>query len=209
MQEANKKPIAETISIEEIFNLGNSVEDDMVKALFFVCYLTGARIGEAIGITRRDIRVSTTKNELLIDLKTEKRKDHPIRTIPILIMDNVSHTDFNYFETEMVTHILKYTENLSPEALVFPISRQRGFNLLVRYFNVTVRYRLKDNTATEVMPKKINPHYLRHCRLTHLRQEYGYDMLSLMRFAGWKDTQMCNIYLHLGYKDLTKEMLKP
>jgi integrase len=208
MQEENKKPIAETISIEEIFTLGNTVDDDMVKALFFLCYLTGARIGEAIGLTQRDIRLSTNKNELLIDLRTEKRKDHPIRTIPVLIMDNDKHEDFNHFETEMVTHILKYIDPFAPEALVFPISRQRGFNVFVRYFTVNVRYRLKDNTFTEVMPKKINPHYLRHCRLTHLRQEYGYDMLSLMRFAGWKDTQMCNIYLHLGYKDLTKEMLK-
>jgi integrase len=208
MQDDVSKPVAEVISIEELYEIGNSTENTVAKVLFFLCYLSGSRIGEAIELTRRDIHKSTSENELLIELKTEKRQDHPIRTIPILIIDNPNHKLFNAYEKKMATAIINYIKDMKPDEIAFPISRQRAFNLFTKYFSTNVRFHLKDNTATDIEEKKINPHYLRHCRLTHLRQEYGYDVVSLMRFAGWKDSQMANIYLHIGYKDLTREMLR-
>lgn len=208
MEDYNIKPVADTIPINEVFELGKDTEDDMVRSLFYLCYLSGARIGEAIQLTKRDVHISTSGEELLIELKTEKRKDHPIRVIPILIIDNPNHTVFNMYEKQMASVIINYVKRFKEDDLVFPISRQQSFNIFTKQFNTRVRYRLKDNTPTDLDVKKINPHYLRHCRLTHLRQEYGYDVVSLMRFAGWKDSQMANIYLHLGYKDLRNEMMK-
>ena len=42
--------------------------------------------------------------------------------------------------------------------------------------------------------KNINPHYLRHCRLSHYA-DHGLDILDLMYVAGWSTPNMASIYV--------------
>jgi integrase len=200
------KPIADTIKIEELYEIGNSIQIPYLRSAFFIMYLTGARIGELIKISKRDIEL-TEDNTLVIKLITEKNKSHPIRSIPIICYDNPKHSQFNDIERKMCLDILTYIESNKPDELLFDMSRFDAYHKFVRNFETTVRYKLGNNVM-DSMIKRINPHYLRHCRLTHLRQEYGYDAISLMQFAGWSNTNPAATYLHIGYKDLSNEMLK-
>ena len=198
------KPVADVIEIDELYKIGNTIEDGKIKALFYLCYLSGARVGEAIKLTRRDIKI--VNEAMVISLYTEKHKGNPTREIPIVIIENKNHISYNTIEREMANVILDYIKDIPPEANLFPHSRQSVFNMFVRYFFTNVRFKHEGNIV-DTQLKRINPHYLRHCRITHLRKEYGYDALDLVRFAGWTDTRPATVYLHLGHKELSKKML--
>ena len=203
------KPIPETVSIEEIYELGGSLESND-RLLFYILYITAARISEALKIRKRDIESEQLNDDFVVKFKvfTHKNRFHPIRNIPIIVFkdDNITK-EHQRIEKKMIEFIFSMIEKIEPDNRIFNLSRRNAYNRLNRNLKIIVRATYK-NDVIDYHEHKLNPHYLRHCRLTHLRELYGFDDLALKQVAGWTNTAPCNRYVHTGYRDLIKEMLK-
>lgn len=196
-----KKPIPEAVSMDEIYILGRQYKDPRIRALFFFCYLTGARISEALATTPKDINRTSSQelgDYITVRLLTRKNKRIPIRDVPVPL---------RHREGEMMAYMDAY---LNVER---PARGSRNFGYLTRTnawnrlseVKVVVRA-LHGRDIIEKYERGINPHYLRHCRLTHLVQHYGFNEIQLMRFAGWTNTKPATVYVHLNWMDLAKVM---
>lgn len=190
------KPIPEAMTMGEILQLGGTYQDTGDQALFYFCYLTGARISEALDVTARDIQ--DKGDYLTVKLITRKNQRVPFREVPIPTTQK---------ERPMLSHIYEYIKG-DPGDRIFPgLSRNNAWFRLSRK-SIRIRAILLGENREIIRDyvKKINPHYLRHCRLTHLVQHYGYNELRLMRFAGWTNTQPAIVYVHLNWMDLAVAM---
>ena len=152
------------------------------QALFSILYLTNSRVSEITKRLRKnqiEIKNMNSKRYILFkDLHTEKNRQHPLRNIPVLIEK----------EHPMADIVLKYIELYNDNNLLFPISRQRAWQIIKKMCGQRC-------------------HYLRHSRLTHLMTEYGIGEVLLSRMAGWKDTRMATTYVHLSWQDAAEMML--
>ena len=48
------------------------------------------------------------------------------------------------------------------------------------------------------------PHFLRHCRLSHLAEHHHFDAIKLMYWAGWTDPKLANIYVRMDWRALAE-----
>lgn len=200
------KPVFDTIDIERLYELGEIIKDKRIRALYFIMYLSGARVSEALNLRARDIRL-TDSGEFVITILTLKNREHPKRSNPVLYNANPKHEYYHHYEKKMVDFVIGYISGFNPDDKLFNMTRQSVFNKFTHsLFTHTAATHGK--TIIDDIEKRINPHYLRHCRLTHLVQEYGYTEIPLMIFAGWSNTDMCRTYIHIGFKNLANEMKK-
>lgn len=196
-----KKPIPEAVTMDDIYTIGNNYKDPRDRTLFYFCYLTGARISEALGVKGSDLAMIRSKklgDYLTVRLVTRKNKRIPFRDVPVPL---------KYKEGQMVNYIFGYKEieTLTENEKIFPhLSRTNAWNRLTKE-TVNVRA-IYGREILERHTHKINPHYLRHCRLTHLVQKYGFNGIQLMQFAGWSNTKPATVYVHLNWMDLAKVM---
>jgi len=205
-----KKLVADTISIKEVYELGRSLDNIENKCLFYLLYLSAARVSEALAMKTRDIEFIFVGNERLIifSIRTIKRKDRPIRKVPAVIEDTVKKDKFMY-EKLMSKVIEDYISDKLMEEHIFT---HTDYHTVTNYFRRKLSISVdavNKNTGkiTENIDYKIHPHYLRHCRITHLRSMYGFDALDLKQAAGWKDIKMTDTYLHMGWKNLYERMV--
>ena len=192
-----KRPIPDVISMKEVLDLSYKLAPND-QILYLILYLTGARIGEVLRLQVRDINISD--EFMTFNIYTEKNRRHPIREIPVRIRANTANP-----ETVMADIIIEGIANKSPDTYLFNISRylaHKRINKLSIVTKATI-----GNERLEYYELKIYPHYLRHCRLTHLRQLYAFDALAMMQFAGWSNVAPTRIYVHSGVKDLMKLMV--
>lgn len=198
-----KKPVPEAMSMSEILKLGERYEAPQDRALLYFCYLTGCRITEALEARVEDIQ--RTRHVRLgematVKLITLKNRRVPFRIVPVLMKE---------IEEPMVSYIYSYieVEGRSGKEKIFAwLQRTNAWN---RMSKRKIMVRAIDKSRKQIIPefvKKVNPHYLRHCRLTHLVQHYSFNEIQLMRFAGWTNTKPAIVYVHLDWMDLAKVM---
>jgi len=194
---AGKKPVPEAMRMKDLVELGKRYSNPEDRALFYFCYLTGARISEALDVTPEDIhehRSEELGEYLTVRLLTRKNRRAKIRDVPVPLQQA---------EKAMVSYVNKYKG--SGDGKIFTgLSRTNAWNRLSK-----VSISVRAIRGKEILPeftKGVNPHYLRHCRLTHLVQHYGFNELQLMRFAGWTNTKPAIVYVHLNWMDLAKVM---
>lgn len=197
----SRKPVSEALTMGDIYTIGNRYEDPQSRALFFLCYLTGARISEALAVTPRDINTANLKGLgdcVTVRLLTRKNKKVPIRDVPVLMAHK---------EGEMMAYVSSYISVEGPaktDKIFGHLTRTNAWNKLTSQ-KIIVRA-LHGRKILEEHEQRINPHYLRHCRLTHLVQHYGLNDIQLMRFAGWSNTKPAIVYVHLNWMDLARVM---
>lgn len=204
-----RKPIPFPIAINEIEPLAQ-LYPEPYDMLFRVCYLYGARIGEALTLRYSDLKLTRDnygRDILTAHILTEKNKRTPFRVLPA-IAGGVNLTPFQKEEAKITAKLLAALPD-AREGLVFPgITRQ----LAHYYFNkqaIAIRaFLMSERRIIDLEEFRIYPHYLRHCRLTHLVEEYGYDHIKLMQYAGWTDVRPASIYLQLDWHNLA-EAMKP
>jgi len=165
-------------------------------------YLTGARISEAINVKRKHLEIRNN-NLFVVNLKTLKSRVYPIRQLPIAPIK----TDKPFFELFSTYLEENYFEE---DDFIFPFQSR---------FNVFYRLRkIKINKLLQLDPKqkkwieedfRIHPHYLRHCRLSHLASIFDFNEIQLMKFAGWSSTKPTIFYVKLSYQDILKKMIQP
>jgi len=193
-----KKPIPDAITFQQVVDVCHSYRAPEDRALATFLYLFGARVGEALRSLAGDLRLEELKGKqyLIINLSAEKKKQTSTRTVPISLEGP---------DKELARELMEYAAQATPEQKLFTLSRQRAYNHLSEQ-KVEVRVQKVDG-SWEIKPDfKIHPHYFRHCRATHLMtiREPRFDQIRLMKFFGWKSSEMVLRYGHLVWQDLTE-----
>jgi integrase len=166
-------------TIEQIKEMALSVPDERIRALFVMGYLTAGRISEIIEIQKKDLKPEKVdgRDVLLIRMINRKNRKIKHKEIGIPIDTNL----------ELIKILGTYLNTLTPLDLLFPFSTARARKLFKQHYN-------------------INPHYLRHVRVTHLVRDYELDPYSIEMIAGWSNLLPLEAYKHLKWKDATRKL---
>ncbi len=149
------------------------------KVLFLLTYLTAGRISEVVSLIKENFEITKKDGSdyLTVQLENRKHRKRKFKTIPIPLVR----------EKELVEPVLDYLSVIS------------GPNLFK--FKTTRR-------ARQIIDKSgMNPHWLRHIRLTHLTTIYDMKEVQIQMFAGWTDTRPSAVYSELNWFDIAKKML--
>jgi len=223
-----KKPRPlEVPSKEEIYNAGLKMykiaqwNPNDLLALYFHLYLFGQRLTEALATKVRDFDIKKLKrkkkkNILLVVLTSINLKTKRIylkkKSLPLVIDKN------HQIEGRMFKFI--YTYLLKPR-LEEGKYDEFVFRRLIRYSPTIINYYFRRYIPPfrldAVMPSgdyaygyyfSVHPHFLRHCRLTHLVEDENLDGLELMKYAGWTTPSPAVIYDKSSYKRIVDKMIK-
>lgn len=191
-----------------------------------------------VGVDNVEIRAVDGKEYLFGTLLTEKKKRRKkkvdgkvvgyIKPIPPL---RVCPASLEGIEGRIAKTFMLYAQNFDAGETIFSFSRDTDFllsrkdsskrnlereRLLAYHYIRHIDFgplKVKRLTTTgyseEIMDTFSGyPHYLRHVRLTHLKALYHMDDQLLARYAGWADTRMASVYVHLDGEDIAKAMAR-
>ena len=193
------KPIALPISFKEIEHVSKHLKNDgEYYYLFLCCYLFGLRVTEALNLKRGDFEIK--EDVLNVKVNTLKNRRTPIRILPCYLYGKEQG-----MVQELIDHIVSiqdYSQKL------FSVTRQRAYN----HFTETIEYPVRaidPRTRRFIdITFKVHPHYLRHCRLTHLVTEYNFDLMRLIQYAGWTNSNPATIYVSMDWSSLATPLMK-
>lgn len=163
------------------------------KALLFLTWDTGARIGEILNIKWKDI----TFTERGAKIRIRESKSKP-REIPIF--ESVEHLRAWKEKTEFDDH----------DEYVFTRTGTRGVN--AESYGDQLSYRgakkVFDNALEDVEGDfKGNPHAYRKARATYLASQ-GMNAAQLCEYFGWTDFATAKHYIRMAQKDLDNAIKK-
>lgn len=207
MKREKVKPVVWPIPIDEIQALSKTYPAPY-RQLFIACYLYGCRIGEALQLQRESLRLgkdSRGRDVLVADLLTEKNKVQPTRSIPA-ILDGPNLTPFQQVEAQLTQELDEYRHSVEKD--LFPgVSRFQAYTHFSKQkISVKALVTSPVRRFVEIHNFRVHPHYLRHCRLSHLREQYKYDSGDLVQYAGWTDPRPATTYIKLDYRHLADAM---
>lgn len=197
-----KKPQPEVVTIEHLYRIGNRIIDTQHRSLFFALYLTGARISEMLDTERKDFYIENHNgyNILFVKLITLKRKEKYIRVVPIHL--DLTRTDE---ESAMAQYLLDYLRPMHPDQKPWTFTRKTAW----KYFRIPFKTRtIIDGEYIRDYEFLMHPHYLRHARLTHLVQYYGFSDAFLVQWTGWSNAKPAQIYVNLNVGSLVEKMIE-
>ena len=205
----NLKPEPEVLPREILYDLGKLIEPQDYRALYYFLTLCGPRVTEALKVEHSDFRwdyfPKVDKNVLLVTLQTEKRADHLNRVIPTMVFTDET-------ETNLFKEVFSWWESCS-EGRVFQLDRSiawRKFKKYITLEDVTSRLGrpLKEvlNAQEKEAPLlRFYPHYLRHCRATHLSKgPYCQRDDLIQAYFGWYGREMVVRYTHTMVEELVR-----
>ena len=175
----NKLKKKDIPSWKEILEYVDEISNERVRALFAIIYLTGCRITEALCIQKRDIKLieKNGKKIMLVTLLNEKNKQRKIKKIPINIEK----------EYPLVKAFLEYVDKVEGEDVFGNLTKRYAYKIIRKHIG-------------------INPHFIRHIRLTHLITEFDFNEEELRIFAGWTDTRPARNYIEMRWTDLLRKL---
>lgn len=167
-------------SWEEMVELVEGMKDQDLRALFSILYVTGARIKEVIDASqRKDFVLGEVKFKgepikcLIITLLNEKNKKRTKKRLPIRI-DR---------EKPFIRHIWGFIKDMDLESYIFDFGYSWAYKRLWK--------------ATGM-----NPHFIRHIRMTHLVTRYDFSQTKMIKWSGWTDARPSENYMELRMSDL-------
>ena len=199
-----KKPILDPLEFKDIYNIWKNAMSKAGKKAqfeFALLYLTGARVGEIVQVRKADFKKykKGEKEYLTVTLPTLKNRRRRSRIIPLVKEEPY---------TEMVESIEDYLYYLYPTERIIQVQTARGLRKKISKVGEFETMAIYPNQRKKKEVKRsFYPHFLRHCRLTHLVKYHHFDGNRLMYFAGWSDPRLSSIYVSLDWYALA-EMIK-
>lgn len=170
----NKLP--EVLSQKEILKLLGNVDNLKHKAILFMIYSSGLRVGEVVRLKTADIDCS----RMLIHIVQGKgRKDR---------YSVLSRTALDVLE--------KYREKFRPDYWLFP-GGDEGSHITER----SVQHIFEKTKEKAGILKKVSVHTLRHSFATHLL-EGGVDLRYIQELLGHQSSKTTEIYTHVTEKSI-------
>lgn len=169
---------------EELTNKISAIPSQRDRALTSLLYLSGARVNEILNRMKADDIMLTEKDGkryAVFRVFTEKTRgrggDKIYRNLPIP------------FERDwkLLDPIIAYVRTRPKDIPLFRLTRQHVYNLTQLHLSM-------------------NPHFLRHIRLTHLTTLNNFTAQDLVFWTGWKDSRPATIYVHLNWQYLTSKL---
>ena len=171
------------------------------EARFLCCflYLTGQRVSEFLETRRNDITMQSDQNHdvLVVNTLTEKNREYPRRTLPIVRAG---------VEKPMVDYVIDYLHGMDGKERICDLSRTNCWNVLASQ-GIEVDCINQDKSRGKIL-LQVYPHFLRHCRASHLAMYHGFDIYKLMEFFGWRSPLTPSIYAKMNWKSLAAPMIK-
>lgn len=208
-RKAKVKPVFDPVPQETILNLGLSIPDLEVRALYFTLYLTAARIGEALRLRQSDI--SGSDNCVYFDLITEKTMlrtadgaiQYGRRVVPVALYSTKRQVDL--IEKEMFGQVQNWTNQLKPDSPLFRYPPDRRTNVNYQFRNLITQ--TTSNTSGNLrVDCRVHPHILRHWRLSHLSRIYNFNDSQLREITGWRTNKLASVYVQTTTQDLADKM---
>ena len=198
------KPDPETVTIEKLWNKSFNLPTTTDRVLYYILYLTAGRISEILTLRKKDFEINHLYNEkaVVVNLFTLKNRKRKYRHLPI-------HED-SPIVAEMLKEIFDYLERYEDDEEIFKgISRNSVQLTFAKYIEFTVRaYDANNKTLINNYTFNLHPHYLRHCRLTHLRNKGNLDTNDLVNYAGWSDARPVSTYISEDWRSMFKRMIR-
>lgn len=186
---------------EQVFQKLKAIKDPELRAFAFFSYQTGERISEVKQLKFGDITIQSKDKHryALVKAPTLKNRRKGIRLLPIPLFVSIEAIMYEYFNSIYSHRIDEIFKHIGSRNNVwYKLKKEVKFSCEV--FNL-------DTKKTEQQEIRLNPHLLRHFRLTHLVQLYQYDAFRLMEFAGWSSTAPAKFYVSLGWQDLAQQFV--
>lgn len=166
-----------------------SIKNPRDRFFITVTYLTAGRVQEVLSLKPENITraIRNDREVLLFDyMKNEKNKKRPTKSIPIPLER----------EPELCDVVLTYIEALEARSdgeIGVKNTGLFGFKTARHGWYIMKQY-------------GVNPHWLRHIRLTHLVTVYDFSDQLLVRWAGWTDSKPAKHYIELKWFDFLDKM---
>lgn len=193
------KPRPFVISIDEVCEYGKRIYDFQGRSLFYFTYLMGCRITEALATKKEDVEEQVKGAVCSVLLKNLKNKLKPSKTLPIILKGlGASETYMSQFTWDWIKH---------QDGLLFKLFTPKDSWVLFKQLKIPTIKAQYDGALVDIADMPINPHYLRHCRLTHLATIYGLNSTELQAWAGWTSGRMTNTYIQFDWQGLTTSLM--
>ena len=171
------KPLPEVYSKDEVERLIKSVENPKHKAVLFLIYSAGLRIGEVLRLRKEDL---LRDRKLLFIRKSKGRKDR-----------------YTKLAGNALILIDKYLEEVTPKEYLF--EGQYGG----QYSTTSIRNTLHKAKDQAGITTRGSVHTLRHSFATHLL-ESGTDLRYIQELLGHESSKTTEIYTHVSNLNLSK-----
>lgn len=170
--------LPEVLSYKEVLNLLDSVVNLKHKAILFLTYSSGLRVGEVVRLKLNDI----DSDRMLIHVVQGKgRKDR-----------------YTVLSEVALTVLREYARDYKPSVWLF-----QGEEANKHITERTVQ-RIFENAKEKVgIRKKVSVHSLRHSFATHLL-EGGIDLRYIQELLGHQSSKTTEIYTHVTQKSIKK-----
>ena len=197
MKKERLKPIYHPIEPTEIKDTINQIRGTEYQNLARTLYLFGLRITEALNMKQRDITITGKpgKQTYIAKVITLKNKKDPYRR-PVAWQINT--------EGEIAENLIEYTQQKQPHQALFTMSRQQAWNIFSKV-DITLDATTYEPRQKLTITRGLWPHYLRHCRASHLANHYFFGMRELQNYFGWSNPLTAGVYVRSSWASIAKQ----
>ena len=178
----------ELLTIEDVKKLAENTNNLRDRCFVLTLYESGARIGELLNLTLKDIEPDKYGVKINLFGKTGSRKIRLIASSPAISNWLMDHPDRNNKESMLFCGMW---------------AKKRGEEINYQTF----RLMLQDLAKKANINKPVNPHHFRHSRATELSKTF--TEAQLCQYMGWvPGSQEASTYVHLSGRDMDNAILK-
>ncbi len=219
-RQLEKNQTAKFITIEDIYNRMNKMDNIRDKCLFVITYITAGRVSE---IVRRDVIKFRKKEVRLVNrgkVKRAKIIDYSTRTRK-RIEPSIKRSDLTLQKKDGKETVVIRMRNLKNKRkgeqmklIPLPLNSEinkKFFEVIKQYVQMLEEdeelFPIGSRRAEDILNKAgFNPHFLRSVRLTHLVKYHNFSDQKLKAFSGWSDSRPAAHYIRIGWEDLVNSM---